>query len=375
MEISPTTIAREVVAFLNAKGGDILVGVGEQDGVATSLQSIPHAAAASGTLLNHLIDTIEPSPLDDEVKIDRIANDDLGDIIRIHVRAGSRRPYALLKDRERQFHVRVADRIREMTRQEIAEAFGGTPSLGDRVAEAMKRVGEAADGQSGAAQFWWCLEPTESLGIDFENADTETKKFFEDLVMRPHASGNRSSGWTMIFDQVKPRFRSSGLRHAVGTGANEYSVEISSNGRMTCQAPLGRLYRGGADEALAIYPFALIELPVSTYRMAARMLDRYATSKTELKIVAAAVIGGIAGSTLQPGSPNEPSRSWHRAKPFEGKDLRVPPFSVEAGEIRKTPDAAAYPLIRRIYEGFDLDGDDIPREFGPEDHVLRLPRT
>jgi hypothetical protein len=360
---------------LNAKGGDILVGVGEQDGVATSLQSIPHGAAAAGSLLNHLIDTIEPSPLDDEVKIDRIVNDELGEIISIHVRGGSRRPYALLKDRGRQFHVRVADRIREMTRQEIAEAFGATPSPGDQVVEAMKRVGEAADGQRGSSQFWWCLEPTESLGIDFENADAETKKFFEDLAMCPQASGNRSSGWTMIFDQSKPRFRSSGLKHAVGTGANQHLVEISPNGRMTFQAPRRRLYRGWNDDAVAIYPFALIELPVSTFRMAAKMLDRYATSRTGLKVVCAAVIGGIGGSILEPGSPDGPSRPWQRAKPFEGKDLRVPPFSVEAADLRKTPDAAAYPLIRRIYEGFDLEADDIPREFGPEDHVLRLPRT
>lgn len=372
---NPTIIAREVVAFLNAEGGDILVGIREQDGVATMLESIPNAAAVVGNLRNHLVDTIEPSPLDNEVEIHQIPRGDLGAIIHVQVHEGSRRPYALLKDRGRQFHIRVADRIREMTRQEIAEAFGRTPSLGDRVAEAMKRVGEAADGQIGASQFWWCLEPTESLGIDFENADTETKKFFEDLVMRPQASGNRSSGWTMIFDQSKPRFRSSGLKHAVGTGANEHLVEISPNGRMTFQAPRRRLYRGWTDEATAIYPFALIELPVSTFRMAAKLLDRYATSRTELKVVSAAVIGGISGSILEPGSPDGPSRPWHQAKPFEGKDLRVPPFGIEAVEIRKNPDAAAYPLIRRIYEGFDLEADDIPREFGPEDHILRLPRT
>lgn len=371
----PTAIAREVVAFLNAKGGDILVGVGEKDGVATILESIPNAAAVVGSLRNHLVDTIEPSPLDNEVEIHQIPRDDLGAILHVQVREGSRRPYALLKDRGRQFLVRVGDRMREMTREEIAEAFRTTRPASDRVAETMKRVGEAADRELGSSSFWWCLEPSESLEIDFENADAETKKFFEDLLMRPQASGNRSSGWTMIFDHSKPKFRSSGVKHVVGTGPKEHSVEISPQGRMTFRAPRIRLDRDWSDEGMEIFPFALIELPVSTFRMAAKIVDRYAAPRTELKVIVAAVIGGVGGATLRPGSPNEPSLPWRKPKRFEGKDLRVAPFEVDGAELRKSPDGAAYPLIRRIYEGFDLDADDIPREFDPKDRVLRLPRT
>ena len=371
----PTTIAREVVSFLNANGGQILIGIGEREGVATSLESIQNAAAAIGSLQNHLIDTIEPSPLGNEVEIDRISNDDLGDIIRVQVRAGSRKPYALLKDRGRQFLVRVGDRMREMAREEIAEAFRGPLPPVDHIAETEKRVREAADKERGTSRFWWCLEPSQSLGIDFEHANVETKKFFEDLVTRPQASGNRHSGWTMIFDNSKTRFRTSGLKHVSGAGSNEYSIEISPRGGMTFTAPRISLDRDWNNEGVRIFPFALIELPVSTFRMAAKILDRYATSMTELKVIVAAVIGGLAGATLRPGSPNEPIRGWQKPKRFDGKDLRVPPFAVDGLEIRKNPDAAAHPLIRRIYEAFDLESDDIPREFGPEDHVLRLPRS
>jgi hypothetical protein len=371
----PTTIAREVVAFLNAKGGDILVGIGEQDGVATTLESIPNAAAVIGSLRNHLVDTIEPSPLDNEVEIRQISHDDLGDIIRVQVHAGSRRPYALLKDRGRQFLVRVGDRMREMAREEVAEAFRGANVPGDRIAEAMREVGDAADKERGSSTFWWCLEPTESLGIDFENAGAETKKFFEDLVMRPQASGNRSSGWTMIYEGSKTSFRATGFKHVNGAGSNEYSIEISPKGKMTFKAPRVSLDRDWSDEGVRIFPFALIELPVSTFRMAGKILDRYAASSTELKVVVAAVIGGLAGATLRPGSPNEPIRGWQKPKRFEGKDLRVAPFEIDGAELRKSPDAAAYPLIRRIYEGFDFEVNDIPREFDPKDRVLRLPRT
>lgn len=371
----PATIAREVVAFLNAKSGDILVGVGEQGGVAATLESIPNAAAAIGNLRNHLVDTIEPSPLDGEVEIHEIPRDDLGAIIHVRVHEGSRRPYALLKDRGRQFLVRVGDRMREMAREEIADAFRGPTSPSDRIAETIKRVGDAADKERASSKFWWCIEPTDPLKIDCESPDDATKKFFEDLLMRPQMSGNRPSGWTMIFAHSKPKFQSSGIRHVVGTGSNEHSVEISPQGRMTFRAPRARLDRDWNGEGIEIYPFALIELPVSAFRMASKILDRYATPRADLKLVVAAVIGGLEGATLRPGSPNEPSLPWQKPKRFEEKDLIVAPFEVEVAELQANPDAAAFRLVRRIYEGFDLDADDIPREFSPDDHVLRLPRS
>ena len=49
-----------------------------------------------------------------------------------------------------------------------------------------------------------------------------------------------------------------------------------------------------------------------------------------------------------------------------------PPFEFEMNQLIDTPDAAAYRLVRRIYEEFGFDETDIPREFDDRDKILRF---
>ena len=57
----PEKIAREVVAFLNAEGGDVWVGLGEEAGRAVKVEPIPDPEREQRRLVDYLIETIEPS--------------------------------------------------------------------------------------------------------------------------------------------------------------------------------------------------------------------------------------------------------------------------------------------------------------------------
>ena len=69
---NPFSISREVVAMLNARGGDIWIGLSEAGGLATEVENIPHAERARVDLLNHMIEVIEPRIVADEVKISSV---------------------------------------------------------------------------------------------------------------------------------------------------------------------------------------------------------------------------------------------------------------------------------------------------------------
>jgi len=66
----PIDIAREVVAFLNAEGGELWWGVKETDGRSAATEPFQDGDARKRDLQNHLIDTLEPSPtIPEEVDI------------------------------------------------------------------------------------------------------------------------------------------------------------------------------------------------------------------------------------------------------------------------------------------------------------------
>lgn len=373
----PLNIGREVVGLLNAKGGDLWIGVREQDGIATSLQPIPNAIAARDALWNHLVDTIEPSPLTEEVVIEAIPTGDGGDVILLRVSEGARRPYALMKDRGRHFPIRTGARIREMSRGEIEVAFRREPTSGgpDEKAGAVKGVKAEAmaaiDRRRGAKSYWWTIIPIHPLGIDFEHMSQGDKNFCRDLLTDPSLSGNRRTGWTMVLDHASHHLGTAGVTHELGEPPVRHEIKFEPSGRMTFVAPRARLDKSGSSDGLDIFPFALIELPVSSFRMAAKFFEHFASSGPS-KAIVAAVIGGMKGARLQPGSPAEPSLPWKQPEPFADEDLVVSPFEIEGKQLLDAPDAAAYRLVLRIYEQFGLEADAIPPEFSSVDRVLRL---
>ena len=134
----PEKIGREVVAFLNAKGGVVWVGIAESEGRAVQIEDIANATEAARRLKDHLIATIEP-PITDEVDVEAIGDPGVLRVGITHSRS-KRTPYAqLLKGSSRIFVVRVGDRIRPMGREEI---FAPASSAGkaDELQKAEKRL-------------------------------------------------------------------------------------------------------------------------------------------------------------------------------------------------------------------------------------------
>ena len=367
----PSRIAREVVAMLNAKGGAVWVGIPEINGRAAHPESIPDVDQTREALRNTLLDTIEPSPTDDEVRCEV-----RGGVIRVVVKGnGPGRPYALRKDQGRQFWIRVDNIVREMSRPELVRAFNGeSRSDQDEADQAKRRLDEdwLTEHRRGRQRFWCELIPVPRLAVDARNA--ADGKFLQTLLTDPKASGNRSNGWSIVyFHDRLPKIRSDGsVMHTFGEGKNEHVAEIGADGAMTFAIPRSRLERDWDEEG--IFPFALVEFPVSAFRVAACVLEHFAGAETEgSSVICSAAMGDIPGARLRPGSPNQPLLPWKQFGGLREDRFLVNHLVIQASELISNPDAAAYRLIWAIYEQFQLDEEDIPLEFDRKDKILRLP--
>ena len=82
----PLSIGREIVGMLNAEqGGEVWVGVGEEDGLAVSVQPVEDLSTELDSLWNHIVDTIEPSPMESEVRLDPVSVAEGRHVMRIRV--------------------------------------------------------------------------------------------------------------------------------------------------------------------------------------------------------------------------------------------------------------------------------------------------
>jgi hypothetical protein len=265
-----------------------------------------------------------------------------------------------------------------MARGEIEEAFQtasrGAPSralaeIDEIIAETTREI----DDRRSAQNFWWTIVPVPPLKVDFVGMTEEDRKFCRGLLTEPSSSGNRRTGWTMVFDGATPRQKTTGMVQTFGDPPRQHQVKLEPSGKMTFTAPRVRLDQDWRLESPEIFPLALIELPVSGFRMAAKFIERFGTPAPP-RLIVAAVIGGMKDARLRPGSPSEPLLPWKTPGHFDDDDLIVQPFEVEGEHFREKPDAAAYGLILRIYEQFGLDAADIPPEFDPADRILRFGR-
>ena len=355
----PANIGREVVGFLNAKGGEILIGVEEKDGIAVGLQPIADVERARSALLDHLIDAIQPQFRPEEVKLDCE-----GGLIHVTVKKGSSPLYAQ-RDGGWRFWIRIDSRLRELSFHEIAEEFirrfRAESTKKDRVVEI---AAELRKDQARVAiekpQLWLRLVPTESLEIDFDKESTQEQ--FRTWLMDPSATGNRRSGWTFAHDLRLPDFRVDRVEH--GDIKDYMRTLITKQGRLTFTLGSDNL-RQPVSAGLNFAPYALVEYPVSVFRLMAAILKGHAHVHANLHVVAGLVISGIRGWSLRPGSPREPARLLGRPKVFEDNELVIDPENLkfDAGEIRENPDRCGLRLVRLIYEKFDFKPDAIPPEF------------
>lgn len=355
-----STIGREVIALLNAEGGHVWIGVRDDGGVAGQLESVADPDPQARRLNDYLLDSIDPSPSSQEVRVD--VQDVAGrQLLRVTVAAPdlSRRPFSLTRRGWRLFVTRFADRNRPMSREEILAPATKTP---DAVHEARDRLSGLRDAfaQADGSGLWIAVRPAHNLELDLDA--------MEELLVRSELSDNRSNGWTFVGGWEPPTVRR-GFRESAGT-------RMYTDGTLEFRRTLGGLHWRGPDQA--IYPFTLIELPVSAFRLArAAYLRAVQLGIDDLRgaaIVADSAFVGLRGWTLGPFSPTAIGYGFDSTEYAEADDLVWDrPLQFSWGDLVERPDWCAYRLvIRRTYEAFGFRESEIPAEFDREQGVFTL---
>lgn len=363
----PESIAREIVGMLNSKGGEVWIGIKEQDGTAVSLDSIDDPETAQRSLRDYLMDVLEPPPRSAEVRVE-IEKDQGGRaVLRVHVRpTENRKPYALLRGGGRYFYVRVGDRLRPMSREEILPPRARRTVSRDLTATAAGLWNERDGHQrKGESVYWIALKPQPAVTIDIQ--DPVVRGYLQDATQ----TGNRPHGWNFMSPYDEPELRRGRLVHGAKAGR---TIEVWDDGSLFLMVDLEGLRHGNNERE--IYPFALIEYPVALYRLASCLYRNERAADLAVVLADAALIGA-QGWALPPYSP----RSIHFQHPLkaphvwnEGRDLVWErPLIFPGSEIINEPDWCGFRLVRRIYEAFGYFEEKIPLEFDRGKRRLIIP--
>jgi hypothetical protein len=355
----PEKIAREVVAMLNAEGGEVWVGLGEEGGRAVAVESIPDAETVERRLLDYLVDTIEPPLSGKEVDVEP-RDEGEGTVLRIVAAPDpARRPYAFLRKGGRHFVIRTKDRIRPMTRDELLTRDQGSQSL--EGAEGRMREEKGAILERDGRLFWLSLQPISEVEI-------EPRKQ-RDLLIDPDLSGNRRGGWSFANSDRSPVILPDKL---VTAPKVRRKVEIRRDGGVVFEVPLEDLSLGRRGQEKELSPMALLEFPVSAVRLANAIYG----GKLEpgAPVLADLVILGIRGWILRGGTPGQ-AIVLNTPHKYDSSDDLIweSPLRFNFSEIDASPDECAYRLVRRVYEAFDFSESAIPGWFNRQSGRLVFP--
>jgi len=399
----PERIAREVVAMLNAGGGEVWVGLREKDGVAVEIEPIENPEAAGRRLQDSLVDSIEPSPTHEEVRIETVGTN--AKVLRIRASGRQeRRPYAvLLAGGGRLYVVRVGARIRSLTREEIRHPHPGGergergPEEGARLAADLRNVLMVAD-----PTLWLGIEPADSEGrLDLHRLSAS------DYLLRPESTENRRLGSTFYLarhlaslDNTRYLRREGGrdgMSWLVARGG-AYELKISETAAIRAIAPLAESFTFGEEEPhprlgvlrgqSVLDPRAILEYPTSVVRLLSTLLrdDALWDGSRPRSFRAAFALIGIDGWFLRPDpedpyldprSPDprslrlSPPGSVWAAEAYAGDSLQVGPLSLAGEEIAAAPDGCAYRLLRVVFAAFGYAEEDI-RVFDPTTRRFRF---
>jgi hypothetical protein len=362
----PEIIARGVVAMLNAEGGEVWVGLREEGERAVAIEPILDAEREARRLQDSLVDTVEPSLLGEEVRVDSVPTEE-GAILRVTARPQEgRKPYAFTKRGGWHFVVRVGGRTRPMAREEIKRWFSSAGAMrGQDLENAKKRILEGRERlrERGDEYLWVALEPAADLDLDLQ--DRTLQVLFEE----PSLTRNRRAGFNFAMPYSQLPQRKSGRLVIWDEGGDRRVVEIKRNGGMTFGGPLASLFwKKGAGE---LWSLSLLEYPISAFRIASAVYG--GKLQPEARIVADLALFGIEGLKLKVESPQNRWMPSGEPKIFEeSKDLVVE-LAFSAEQIRQEPDRCGYRLVERVFEAFGYGREQIPEEFDQKTGRLVLP--
>ncbi len=373
----PANIARESVGFLNAEGGEIWIGVGETAGVADIIEAVPNPEQQRDRLQDALVDLVEPSPIigrELEIEVARFPADQTRGLLRVRVFRGPRGPYALLRQTTRAYLKRTGSRLRPMTREELALAFQQASTEEDRVAKVVQELRSYV--RKWADEGFAGLKVLVRTGSDVELVLEKEK--LEPLFRDPRLTGNRPLGWNFTsshYYELRP-FRQNGQNgYRLGEKDSVQWTTISTGGDIEFSTVLERLQWQGQPKSL--WPFALLEFPVSVARLARTLYAMHASRPLlpDTPIVLGLGFFQIKEWTLAPGSPHSIAylrrtpRTYAEADSFLGE-----PVVVRLAELDASPDRCAFRLVRQVYQAFGYEERDIPQEYNRDTGQLTFPR-
>lgn len=357
-----SAVGREVVAMLNAQGGEIWVGLREEQGRAVLVERLEKPELERQRLRDYLVDSIEPRLSSEEVVIDEVADDTGQVVLRLKVKPKeSNRPYALLKQNARYFLTRFEDRLRLMTREEIFQARSkGHPSTSEEL------IRKALENRESAAKehrkrLWLRIAPDNAPEIDVQSEEIRL------ALMEPKVTGNRESGWNFVEPEYRPEL-GNGWVQTRGNPLRQLTVY--ERGEIVYWASLDMLTRF-RDQRDILWPLAVLEVPVSVLRLAHYI---YRDLALETQVAVDLALFDVASLPLAPGSPLVGSYLPPNGRNLpEGSDFLLDrPLLVTVEELRDG-DRVGLRLARKIYQAWGFSESDIPREFDRKTGRLVLP--
>lgn len=385
----PATIGREVVAMLNARGGEVWIGIREERGVAKEVEDIDDPDAAQRSLFDALIERIEPAP-EDEIAVEIVpAQGRHLLLVRVKPREG-RGPYDLLHRGGRYFVIRVGDRLRHLGRDEIRERFRGSVEGGVESADRRLREREEALLRDGTSALWLGFAPL-SGSPELRTDRLRGREYLGD----PAATEVRRSGYSVVAAvQAAPLAGAPVIREFRPTRAvvgveGVARLAVSREAEIHFEAPLDSVRSFSSIRELeghrVLYPAALLEYVVSTFRLVGRILaDRDETPAGEIwkarlserGMAVRLALVGAEGWILVPGRDDD-LRLWqvlrNRLEPFpDPAFVLTAPEVFTSSELEHEPDRCAWRLLGRLYEGFGYEPEQVPY-FDPATGTFRFP--
>lgn len=349
----------EVVAFLNAEGGNLYIGVREEDGRAVAIEGVDDVEGQIDKLANYLVDSIEPSPGAQELEMSREVFGEEGPILRVGVSAGVNGPYALTgKKRGRRFYTRFGARKRPMGREELAAAFAGSSRDESPVGKARRTLLVDRDElqQTSKEWFWVGIQPAENAGLDLHESA------FSRYLRDPDAIGvPRDLASFHVPFEPEPR-QGRLVARAIPFDRLVKETELRADGGIRFQSVINHLYQHAHGSSPRwINSEVLIGVPLSLFRLAAAALHGK-LEPTDPLVVDLALLGvGREGARLMPGHWRVPGPGRSAGAFDEGEDLTlIAPLEFTFGEIVEEPERCVFRLLRPVYESFGLREDAIP---------------
>jgi hypothetical protein len=350
----PEKIAREVVGMLNAEGGEVWIGFREEG---QSVEGIATPEAEKRRLWDFLMDVIEPPLTSQEIGI---AVQELDEKFVICVKAtpsNERKPYAFLKRGGRYYLIRTGAHTRPMRREEVLARNQGPQIL--ESADAQIREEKGAILKQDGGRFWLRLQPAPKVEVEPHG----------DLLIDPELSGNRRVGWNFVNSDRSPLILPDRL---VTAPEVRRRVEIRRDGGMVFEVPLEDLSLGRKGQEKELWPGALLEFPVSAFRLA-KVIYGGKLNPGDLVLADLAILG-IRGWILRGGTPGQvPALNTPHGYDSSDDLLWESPLRFDFAEIDASPDGCAYRLVRRVYEAFDFSESAIPVWFNRQSRRLVFP--